>query len=150
MRSTSSSHTPGDVIMKSTVSGPCAPDHITGFAVLPSRPCALADHRTACGRLLRRSAGVPRRRRSGSQFLAASLAGYLVGEFLNSYVLVKMKERTGEASSGRLISSTVVGELADTIVFCSIAATALGISTWGDFVNYTVVGSCGRPSSRSS
>ncbi|MFZ2242548.1 MAG: queuosine precursor transporter [Gordonia amarae] len=75
------------------------------------------------------------------QFLAAGLAGYVVGEFLNSYVLVKMKERSGEGRLwARLISSTVVGELADTVVFCSIAATALGISTWGDFANYTVVG----------
>ncbi|WP_246222132.1 queuosine precursor transporter [Gordonia pseudamarae] len=75
------------------------------------------------------------------QFLAAGLAGYVVGELLNSYVLVKMKERSGEGRLwARLISSTVVGELADTIVFCSIAATALGIATWGDFINYTIVG----------
>ncbi|MGC5254969.1 queuosine precursor transporter [Gordonia sp. DT218] len=75
------------------------------------------------------------------QFLLAGLAGYLAGEFLNSFVLVKMKERAGERHLwARLIGSTVVGEFADTLVFCSIAATALGISTWGDFINYTVVG----------
>ncbi|MGV9710627.1 queuosine precursor transporter [Gordonia sp. NPDC003424] len=75
------------------------------------------------------------------QFLLAGLAGYLAGEFLNSFVLVKMKERAGEQHLwARLISSTVVGEFADTLVFCSIAASALGISTWGDFINYTAVG----------
>lgn len=75
------------------------------------------------------------------RFLAAGLAGYLVGEFLNSLVLVKMKERTGERRLwARLLGSTVVGEFADTLVFCSIAAGALGISSWQDFVNYTVIG----------
>ncbi|MCZ0912286.1 queuosine precursor transporter [Gordonia amicalis] len=75
------------------------------------------------------------------QFLLAGLAGYVVGEFLNSFVLVKMKERAGERHLwARLLGSTVVGEFADTLVFCSIAASALGISTWRDFVNYTVVG----------
>ncbi|MGC4934241.1 queuosine precursor transporter [Gordonia sp. DT30] len=75
------------------------------------------------------------------QFLLAGLLGYLAGEFLNSFVLVKMKERAGERRLwARLIGSTVVGEFADTLVFCSIAASALGISTWGDFINYTIVG----------
>ena len=75
------------------------------------------------------------------RFLAAGLAGYLVGEFLNSLVLVKMKARTGERRLwARLLGSTVVGEFADTLVFCSIAAGALGISTWQDFLNYTVIG----------
>ncbi|MBT0566712.1 queuosine precursor transporter [Williamsia sp. CHRR-6] len=75
------------------------------------------------------------------QFLLAGLAGYLVGEFLNSFVLVKMKEYSGERHLwARLLGSTVVGEFFDTLVFCSIAASALGISTAGDFINYTVVG----------
>ncbi|GAA4666367.1 queuosine precursor transporter [Gordonia humi] len=75
------------------------------------------------------------------QIVAAGLAGYVVGELLNSYVLVKMKERAGERHLwARLISSTVVGEFFDTLVFCSIAATAIGISTWSDFINYVVIG----------
>lgn len=75
------------------------------------------------------------------QFLAAGLAGYVVGEFLNSWVLVKMKQRSGEKHLwARLLSSTVVGEFFDTLVFCAIAATALGISTWSDFLNYTIIG----------
>ncbi|WQD12877.1 MAG: VUT family protein [Lawsonella clevelandensis] len=40
----------------------------------------------------------------------------------------------------RLIGSTMVGELADTLIFCSIAASAIGISTGRDFLNYVVVG----------
>jgi len=75
------------------------------------------------------------------QFLAAGLAGYVVGEFLNSWVLVKMKERSGEKRLwARLFSSTLVGEFFDTLVFCSIAASALGISTWSDFINYALIG----------
>lgn len=75
------------------------------------------------------------------QFLLAGLAGYVVGEFLNSYVLVAMKRRSGERRLwARLIGSTVVGEFFDTLVFCSIAVSALGISTWEDFLNYTIIG----------
>jgi uncharacterized PurR-regulated membrane protein YhhQ (DUF165 family) len=52
-----------------------------------------------------------------------------------------MKARSGERKLwARLLGSTVVGEFADTLVFCSIAAGALGISTWQDFTNYTVIG----------
>lgn len=73
--------------------------------------------------------------------MAASLAGYLVGEFTNSWVLVKMKERTGERRLwARLIGSTVAGEFFDTLVFCSIAAPVIGISGWGQFVSYVVIG----------
>lgn len=76
------------------------------------------------------------------QFLAAGLAGYVVGELMNSYVMVRMKRLTGEKTLwARMITSTVVGEFVDTLVFCSIAASALGMS-WGsgDFWNYTVIG----------
>ncbi|MFD6883528.1 queuosine precursor transporter [Rhodococcus sp. NPDC060084] len=75
------------------------------------------------------------------RMLLAGLAGYLVGQLLNSYVLVRIKERTQEKHLwARLIGSTVVGEFADTLVFCSIAAGAIGISTWDDFANFVVVG----------
>ena len=56
------------------------------------------------------------------RIVAASLAGYLVGQFLNAWVLVRIKARTREdALWVRLMTSTVVGEFADTVVFCSIA-----------------------------
>lgn len=76
------------------------------------------------------------------QFFLAGLAGYVVGELLNSYVLVWMKRRTGERTLGaRLLGSTVVGQLADTIVFCTIAAPALGMVLGsGDYWNYVVIG----------
>lgn len=75
------------------------------------------------------------------QLVAAGLAGYVVGQLLNSATLVLIKERTREKYLwARLIGSTVVGELADTLLFCSIAATAIGIDSWGQFVNYVIVG----------
>lgn len=75
------------------------------------------------------------------QIVLGSLVGYLVGQTLNSYVLVALKRKTGEKSLwARLLGSTVVGEFADTLLFCAIVASAIGISTWGDFVNYVVVG----------
>ncbi|MGN7156777.1 queuosine precursor transporter [Dietzia cercidiphylli] len=76
------------------------------------------------------------------QFFLAGLAGYVVGELLNSYVLVWMKRRTGEKTLwARLLGSTVVGQLADTIVFCTIAAPALGMVLGsGDYWNYVVIG----------
>jgi hypothetical protein len=52
--------------------------------------------------------------------LCASFAGYLVGEFSNSFVLAKMKIRTkGRWLWTRTIGSTVVGEGLDTLVFIS-------------------------------
>ncbi|MGO4617961.1 queuosine precursor transporter [Nocardia sp. 2YAB30] len=75
------------------------------------------------------------------QLVAAGLAGYFVGEMLNSATLVLIKERTKEKHLwARLIGSTVVGEFGDTLIFCSIAATAIGIDSWGQFVNYVIVG----------
>jgi len=75
------------------------------------------------------------------RMLLAGLAGYLIGQLLNSYILVRIKERTQEKHLwARLIGSTVVGEFADTLVFCSIAAGAIGITTWDDFVNFVIIG----------
>ncbi|BDT84475.1 hypothetical protein FMUAM8_02390 [Nocardia cyriacigeorgica] len=75
------------------------------------------------------------------QLVAAGLAGYFVGQLLNSATLVLIKERTREKHLwARLIGSTVVGELADTLIFCSIAATAIGIDSGEQFINYVIVG----------
>ncbi len=76
------------------------------------------------------------------QIFLAGLAGYVVGELLNSYVLVWMKRRTGERTLwARLLGSTVVGQFADTLVFCTIAAPALGMTLGsGDYWNYVVIG----------
>lgn len=78
---------------------------------------------------------------SGVRIVAASMVAYLAGQFLNSYVLVRMKARSAEPGLWRrLIGSTGVGEAADTFLFCAIAAGAIGITTGGQFVNYFVVG----------
>ena len=56
------------------------------------------------------------------RLLVASFIAYLIGEFLNSFVLAKLKVRTaGRHLWLRTISSTLVGELADSIVFISVA-----------------------------
>lgn len=75
------------------------------------------------------------------QILLASACGYLLGEFLNSYVLVKLKERTSEHKLWlRLVSSTLVGEFFDTLTFCLIAGPAIGITGFADLANYTILG----------
>ena len=56
-------------------------------------------------------------------------------------MVVAIKERTKEKHLwARLIGSTFVGQLGDTLVFCSIAASAIGITTFGDFAVYTALG----------
>ena len=56
-------------------------------------------------------------------------------------MLVKLKERTGERGlAARLIGSSGVGELLDTIIFCAIAAPVIGIADAPTFINYVVVG----------
>lgn len=75
------------------------------------------------------------------QIVAASLTGYVVGQLLNAWVLQRMKDRLGAGHLwARLIGSTVVGEFADTLLFCSIAASVIGIDSAGAFMNYVVVG----------
>ena len=73
------------------------------------------------------------------RIVLASISGYLVGQLLNAYVLVRIKERTKEKALWlRLIGSTVVGEFADTLVFCTIAF--YGVITGAEFWNYVLVG----------
>ncbi len=56
------------------------------------------------------------------RLLAASLCGYLVGEFANSFVLARMKIFTrGRWLWSRTIGSTVVGEGLDTAIFIPAA-----------------------------
>ena len=64
------------------------------------------------------------------RIVLASLSGYLVGQLLNAYVVVKIKERTKERHLwARLIGSTVVGEFADTC--CSASSPSSGCSRRG-------------------
>ena len=71
----------------------------------------------------------------------AGLAGFIVGQTINAWTVVKIKERTRERHLwARLVGSTFAGQLGDTLVFCSIAAGAIGITSFGDFATYTALG----------
>ena len=73
------------------------------------------------------------------RIVVASLVAYLVGEFINSFVLAKLKIITkGKQLWLRLIGSTVVGELLDTTIFAFIAFG--GIIVGLNMLNYIVVG----------
>ena len=75
------------------------------------------------------------------QIFAGSLLGYLTGQLLNAWVMVAMKKATsGRFMWARMIASTLVGELVDTIIFCAIASPILGITTLDQFISYTLVG----------
>jgi queuosine precursor transporter len=80
------------------------------------------------------------------RLLLASFAAYLVGEFLNAYVLAKLKLKTqGRFLWLRTISSTIVGQGADSAIFITVAflgiipaagmVTAV-LSQWGFKVVY--------------
>ncbi len=73
--------------------------------------------------------------------IIAGLAGFIVGQTLNAWSLVLIKERTKEKHLwARLVGSTFVGQLGDTVVFCAIAAGVIGITSLRDFVIYTAQG----------
>ncbi|HET7010676.1 MAG TPA: queuosine precursor transporter [Anaerolineales bacterium] len=83
------------------------------------------------------------------RLLAASFAAYLVGEFLNAYVLARLKVATeGRWLWLRTIGSTLVGQGADSAVFISLAffgilptpalLTAI-VSQWGFKTAYEAV-----------
>jgi uncharacterized integral membrane protein (TIGR00697 family) len=56
------------------------------------------------------------------RLLLASFIAYLIGEFLNSFVLAKLKLRTaGRYLWLRTIASTLIGQAADSVVFLTIA-----------------------------
>jgi hypothetical protein len=56
------------------------------------------------------------------RLLIASFVAYLIGEFLNSIVLAKLKVLTsGKYLWVRTIGSTLIGELADSAVFITVA-----------------------------
>lgn len=68
----------------------------------------------------------------------ASLAGYLTGEFTNSFILAKMKVLTnGHRLWARTIGSTLFGQLVDTVMFM-LVASAFGVFPWSLFITLTV------------
>lgn len=73
------------------------------------------------------------------RIVVASLTAFLVGELLNSWVLVRIKAKTKEPLLWvRLVTSTAVGEFTDTLIFCTVAF--FGIITGSEFVNYVITG----------
>jgi uncharacterized integral membrane protein (TIGR00697 family) len=59
---------------------------------------------------------------ASGRIILGSLLAYFAGEFSNAYIMAKMKVRTqGRWLWTRTISSTLVGELVDTVVFVCIA-----------------------------
>lgn len=67
------------------------------------------------------------------RILAASMLAFLVGSFLNAYVMSKMKVASGGKNfSARAIWSTVVGETADSIIFFPIVFA--GIIAWKELL----------------
>ncbi len=61
------------------------------------------------------------------RILAASLCGYLVGEFANSFVLARMKIITrGRWLWSRTIGSTLVGQALDTSIFITLGYIGTG------------------------
>ena len=71
---------------------------------------------------------------SSGGIVLASLLGYWTGEFSNSFTLAKMKIITrGRWLWSRTISSTLVGELVDTLIFILIASL-FKVFPWSLFI----------------
>ena len=67
------------------------------------------------------------------RIVAASLMAFLVGSFLNAYVMSKMKIASqGRNFSARAILSTLVGETADSLIFFPVAFG--GIIAWKELL----------------
>jgi uncharacterized integral membrane protein (TIGR00697 family) len=102
---------------------------LTFWAVQESPPAAGWENQSAYQAIL---GFVPR-------IVLASVTGFLVGQLINAWTLVWIGKRTrGRALWLRLIGSTIFGELADTLLFCTIAF--YGVLTGLDFLNYVAVG----------
>ncbi len=72
--------------------------------------------------------------------LLGSFVAYLVGEFSNAMVMVVLKNRTeGRMLWLRTISSTVVGQGIDSILFYSIAFGVSGIWGWQGAINGAIL-----------
>ncbi|NLS10678.1 queuosine precursor transporter [Nesterenkonia sp. MY13] len=88
------------------------------------------------------------------RILVASLIGFLLGQLLNSVVIVQIKRRFGESNLwARIMSSTVFGQVVDTFIFGLIAFTTFpmflnavpGVDlfpmmTWSAFASYFLFG----------
>lgn len=75
------------------------------------------------------------------RIVIASLAAFLVGQFLNSFVLAKLKIKYGKQKLWlRLIGSTFVGEFFDTAIFAIVAFAGTGFLTPHDMAKFILQG----------
>lgn len=73
------------------------------------------------------------------RIVLASLCAYLIGSFVSSIILAKMKVITkGKKLWARLVGSTIIGEFLDTLVFGVVAFA--GILTLSDLVKFIMIG----------
>lgn len=80
---------------------------------------------------------------------AASMVAYFCGEFVNSFIVAKMKIKDGGKRMGkRFVLSTMAGESVDTLVFTAIAFSGvypaydlavLGVSMWAVKVAWEIL-----------
>ena len=71
----------------------------------------------------------------------ASLVGFFIWQLSNAWIMVAMKQRSGERYLfGRIAVSTLVGELLDTVAFSAIAATVIGIETLVQYTVFVLIG----------
>lgn len=79
----------------------------------------------------------------------ASMIAYFCGEFVNSYIVAKMKVKMqGKKLGLRLVVSTIAGEALDTLIFMAIAFTGVfalnelvmvGLSMWAVKVGWEII-----------
>lgn len=73
------------------------------------------------------------------RIVVASMLAYIAGQLTNAWLMVRLRDRASQKSGWvsklwfRLIGSTVVGQLVDTLVFCTVAfyGMLMGWSFWG-------------------
>ncbi len=75
------------------------------------------------------------------RIVIASLAAFLVGQFINAYILAKLKAKYGKRKLWiRLVGSTIVGELLDTTIFAIVAFAGTGFMSNQDMVKFIFIG----------
>lgn len=73
------------------------------------------------------------------RIVIASLLAYLIGEFINSFILARLKIKTGgQGLGGRFIFSTFVAQFFDTVIFGLVAFG--GILSGNEFVEFVLFG----------
>ncbi len=73
--------------------------------------------------------------------VVAGMLGFLGGQTANSVIMYLGKRKNRERGLiARLASSTGIGELIDTVIFCTVASYAIGITSFTQWANYAIFG----------